>query len=128
MPLKRPATTPVPDEIFDEWLPVLDAAELRVLLYIVRRTFGFDKRSGDTSSYKQFLAGITTRDGRVLDRGCRVKNCTNLSRALQKLEARGLIRRIPRRALEAFIETRSVEQAGYAPHAAVPRHAEEAAS
>jgi hypothetical protein len=97
MPLKRPTTTPVPDEIFDEWLPVLGDAELRVLLYIVRRTFGFDKRSGDTISYKQFIAGITTRDGRVLDRGCGVKNRTNLSRALQQLEARGLVRRIPGR-------------------------------
>ncbi len=48
MPLQRPTTTPVPDEIFDEWLAVLGHAELRVLLYIVRRTFGFDKRGGDT--------------------------------------------------------------------------------
>jgi hypothetical protein len=100
MPLQRPTTTPVPDEIFDEWLAVLGDAELRVLRYIVRRTFGFDKRSGDTISYKQFLAGITTRDGRVLDRGCGVSNRTNLSKALQKLEARGLIRRVPGRTPE----------------------------
>ncbi len=74
MPLQRPTTTPVPDEIFDEWLAVLGHAELRVLLYIVRRTFGFDKRGGDTISYRQFTDGITTRDGRVLDRGCGVSN------------------------------------------------------
>ncbi len=94
MPLQRPTTTPVPDEIFDEWLAVLGHAELRVLLYIVRRTFGFDKRGGDTISYRQFTDGITTRDGRVLDRGCGVSNRTNLSKALKNLEERGLIRRV----------------------------------
>ncbi len=92
MPLKRPTTTPTPDEIFDEWLDVLGHAELRVLLYIVRRTFGFGKRGGDSISFAQFLEGITTRDGRVLDKGCGVRNRTNLSRALASLEARGLIR------------------------------------
>jgi len=91
MPLKRPTTTPAPDEIFDEWLDVLGHAELRVLLYIVRRTFGFGKRGGDSISFAQFLTGITTRDGRVLDKGCGVRNRTNLSRALVSLEARGLI-------------------------------------
>ena len=100
MPLQRPTTTPVPDEIFDEWLAVLGHAELRVLLYIVRRTFGFDKRDGDTISYRQFTAGITTRDGRVLDRGCGVSNRTNVANALRKLEGRGLIRRVAARTPE----------------------------
>ena len=100
MPLQRPTTTPVPDEIFDDWLAVLGHAELRVLLYIVRRTFGFDKRGGDTISYRQFTEGITTRDGRVLDQGCGVSNRTNLSRALHQLEERGLIRRVAGRTPE----------------------------
>jgi hypothetical protein len=100
MPLQRPTTTPVPDEIFDEWLAVLGDAELRVLLYIVRRTFGFDKRSGDTISYTQFTDGITARDGRVLDRGCGVRNRTNVAKALRALERRGIIRRVQRHAPE----------------------------
>jgi len=100
VPLQRPTTPPVPDEIFDEWLAVLGHAELRVLLYIVRRTFGFDKRSGDTISYRQFTEGIVTRDGRVLDQGCGVSNRTNLSKALKRLEARGLVRRVPGRTPE----------------------------
>jgi hypothetical protein len=37
----RPTTTPTPDEIFDVWLSELTGSELKVLLYIVRRTFGF---------------------------------------------------------------------------------------
>lgn len=63
-----PSYTPVPDIVFDELAPELTEAELRVLLYIVRRTFGF-KRQADAISLSQLVSGITTRDGRVLDRG-----------------------------------------------------------
>jgi hypothetical protein len=40
-----PTTTPVPDEVFDVLMPQLRGAELKVLLYICRRTFGFKKAS-----------------------------------------------------------------------------------
>src|SRR4028118_1479580 len=63
-----PNYTPVPDELFDEQLPDLSGAELKVLLYVIRRTFGF-KRESDTISLSQMLNGLRTRDGRVLDRG-----------------------------------------------------------
>jgi hypothetical protein len=64
----EPNYTPVPDDLFDVIAPNLTEAELRVLLYIIRRTFGF-KRSADAISLTQMVDGITTRDGRVLDRG-----------------------------------------------------------
>src|SRR5689334_15708261 len=64
----RPNTTPVPDDIFDIIAPQLTEAELRVLLYIVRRTFGFKKES-DAISLTQMVDGIKTKDGKVLDRG-----------------------------------------------------------
>ena len=35
-----PNYTQVPDELFDILMPSLTDAELRVLLYIIRRTFG----------------------------------------------------------------------------------------
>jgi hypothetical protein len=38
-----PSYTMVPDELFDEHLPFLSGAELKVLLYIIRRTFGFKR-------------------------------------------------------------------------------------
>jgi hypothetical protein len=38
-----PNYIPVPDELFDEQLPDLSGSELKVLLYIIRRTFGFKK-------------------------------------------------------------------------------------
>ncbi len=90
MALTRPTTTPLPDEIFDEWAPLLGEAELKVLLYIVRRTLGF-RKGADAISLTQFASGITTRDGRVLDRGCGITSRATLVRALKRLEEKGLI-------------------------------------
>ncbi len=97
MPLKRPTTTPLPDEIYDEWAPILGAAELKVLLYIVRRTLGF-RKGADAISLTQFLDGIVTHDGRVLDKGCGIKSRPNVVRAVKGLEEKGLIRVTRRRA------------------------------
>jgi len=91
MPLTRPTTTPLPDEIYDIWAPRLGSAELKVLLYIVRRTLGF-RKGADAISLTQFCTGIVTRDGRVLDRGCGVASRPNVVRALTHLEEKGLIR------------------------------------
>src|SRR5215210_3084124 len=87
---ESPNTTPVPDVVFDRLLARLGEAELKALLYIVRRTFGF-KRDRDPISFNQFLKGITTRDGRVLDEGCGVRNRTTLSTALKSLEEKGIV-------------------------------------
>jgi len=87
---ENPTTTPVPDVVFDEFLSWLGEAELKALLYIIRRTFGF-KKNQDPISFNQFLRGITTLDGRVLDRGCGVRSRTTLSGALKTLEAKGII-------------------------------------
>jgi hypothetical protein len=46
----------------------LSGAELKVLLYIIRRTFGF-KKDVDNISLHQICKGIITRDGEVLDKG-----------------------------------------------------------
>src|SRR5437762_152852 len=81
----RPTTTPVPDELFDEWLAVLSGGELKCLLYIVRRTLGF-KKDADAISLSQMVHGITTRDGRVLDSGTGLNRSTVVE-ALASLEA-----------------------------------------
>jgi len=91
MPLTRPTTTPLPDEIYDEWAPMLGEAELKVLLYIVRRTLGF-RKDADAISLAQFASGVVTRDGRTLDRGCGVTSRRHIVRALAALEDKGLIR------------------------------------
>ena len=83
-------TTPVPDVLFDKLLTELSNAELRVVLYIIRRTRGF-KKDTDTISFNQFLNGIITKDKKVLDKGCGIKDRTTLSKALASLERRGCI-------------------------------------
>ena len=87
-----PNYTQVPDDLFDVLLPELGGAELKALLYIVRRTFGF-KKASDSISFNQFLRGIRTRAGAQLDGGCGIKNRTTLSNALKSLERKGVILR-----------------------------------
>lgn len=84
-------TTPVPDILFDELLAELTGAELKVLLYIIRRTSGF-KKDTDAISLSQFQKGITTKDGRVLDKGCGIKDRTTLVQALNSLQKKGCIK------------------------------------
>jgi hypothetical protein len=48
-----PTTTPVPDEVFDVLMPQLSGAELKVLMYICRRTFGFKKESDSISLHQE---------------------------------------------------------------------------
>ena len=84
-----PNFTPVPDELFDELMVDLTGAELRVLLYIIRRTFGF-KKDSDNISLSQMLHGIVTRDGRILDRGAGISKSSLLA-VLRSLKARNII-------------------------------------
>jgi hypothetical protein len=57
-----PNTTPVPDVVFDRLLGRLKEAELKALLYIIRRTFGWH-RDSDSISFNQFLRGIRRARG-----------------------------------------------------------------
>src|SRR3954453_3641549 len=84
-----PNTTPVPDVLFDELLLRLDNAELRVLLYIIRRTYGFKKNSDDIS-ISQMVAGIKRKDGTVLDGGTGMAK-SSVTRALSGLLAKKII-------------------------------------
>lgn len=87
-----PRYTPTPDQLFDELLEpgYLTEAELRVLLYIIRRTFGW-KKEADAISLKQLSQGIVRRDGTRLDWGAGVGRAA-ASRASKSLEAKGIIR------------------------------------
>lgn len=84
-----PNYTPVPDELFDEQLPDLSGAELKVLLYVIRRTFGF-KRESDNISLSQMLNGLRSRDGRQLDRGVGLTKKTLLL-AIKSLEEKQIV-------------------------------------
>jgi hypothetical protein len=85
----RPTYTQVPDEVFDELLSKLSGAELKVLLYIIRRTFGFKKES-DSISLSQLVNGIRTRDGERLDSGTGLSKGA-VAMAVKSLEAKGVL-------------------------------------
>lgn len=85
----NPNGTIVPDDVFDVLMPQLTDPELRVLLYIIRRTFGF-KRAHDDISLKQMVEGIRTREGRVLDRGTGISKA-GVARGLKGLQVKGVI-------------------------------------
>ncbi len=84
-----PNTTQIPNEVFDTLMPHLSGGELKVLLYICRRTFGFRKDS-DSISLTQIAHGITTKAGKVLDQGTGLSK-RQVQRALRALEGRQVI-------------------------------------
>lgn len=86
---RGPNYTQVPDEVFDELLAEVSGNQLKVLMYIIRRTFGF-KRDSDNISISQMLHGITTKEGKVLDRGVGLSKPT-LLQALRDLTTMGII-------------------------------------
>jgi len=84
-----PNSTPVPDEFFDLLAPNLTESELRVLLYIMRRTFGFKKHADDIS-LKQIVEGIIGHDGEAIDHGAGVSKPSAV-KAVKGLVAQGII-------------------------------------
>jgi phage replication O-like protein O len=84
-----PNTTQIPNEVFDTLMPHLSGGELKVLLYICRRTFGF-RKDKDSISLTQIAHGITTKAGRVLDQGTGLSK-RQVQRALRVLESRKVI-------------------------------------
>jgi hypothetical protein len=84
-----PNSTQVPDTLFDELLSELSGAELKVVLYIIRRTFGF-KRQTDTIAISQLLHGITKKTGEVLDKGTGLSKPT-LLQAIKSLTDKNII-------------------------------------
>jgi hypothetical protein len=88
-----PQYTPIPDALFDVWLPLLTEGQLKVLLYIMRRTFGF-KKAADAISLSQLCEGIVTADGRRLDAGTGCTRST-VTAAVAALVGYGLITATP---------------------------------
>lgn len=91
VPQQNLAFTKIPNFFLDELMAMLTPSELRVMLYIYRHTLGYGKLS-DSLSYDQFLNGISTRQGKQLDKGAGVSRRA-LVTALASLEGKGLIER-----------------------------------
>lgn len=79
----KPNSTQVPNIILDKLMYRLPDAEFRVLIYICRRTYGFQRES-DQISFTQFIDGIVKRDGTRLDGGCGLAR-SSLAKALASL-------------------------------------------
>lgn len=86
----NPNTTPFPDILLDQVMHRVSPAEWKVLCYIVRRTYGFEKPEGDRISLKQMENGIVARDGRRLDHGTGLSR-SGLIKCLAGLEAKRVI-------------------------------------
>jgi hypothetical protein len=86
-----PNGTYVPDEFFDQVAPRLSGAEVKLALYMIRRTYGFKKES-DNIALSQMLKGIVRRDGRRLDLGAGLSKPT-LLRSIKRLEEKNIIHR-----------------------------------
>jgi len=86
-----PNGTIVPDDVFDVLAPELTEAELRVLLYVIRKTFGW-KKNEDAISVSQMVNGVKTRDGRVMDKGTGMSKSA-VWRGANGLVAKGILNR-----------------------------------
>ena len=89
-----PNYTQIPDQVFDELLPILSGNEIKILMYICRRTFGF-KKGTDNISLAQMVSGITAKDGTKLDGGTGLSKAS-VARALKDLEDKDIILRVRR--------------------------------
>ncbi len=89
---KRPAYTQIPNIIFDRYLPSLNEGELKVLLYIARKTLGWHKES-DSMSIARICTGYQSTAGvGPLDCGTGLSRSAAI-RSLRSLRTRGFILR-----------------------------------
>jgi phage replication O-like protein O len=117
-----PNTTQIPNDVFDSLMPSLSGGELKVLLYICRRTFGFRKDS-DRISLAQIAHGITTKTGKVLDSGtglCK-RHVINALKALEKKNIIIITREVDETGLNA-VNTYCLNMAAAGCAAETPAH------
>lgn len=87
----KPNFTQIPNWILDDVMHDLEPCELKVLMYIMRRTYGFQKNS-DRIAISQIMNGIKSGDN-VLDRGTGLGKMS-VVKAIKQLQGRGLIKTI----------------------------------
>ena len=76
---QKPQYTQVPNELLDEFMPVLSGSELKVALFVARKTFGWHKEDDDLS-ISQIMAGtglsrpaVCTATDKLVERGLLVR-------------------------------------------------------
>ena len=81
--------------IINGFVDQLSGSEFKILWYILRHTYGFQK-SSDKISIPQIMRGIRKRSGEILDVGTGIKHRGTVVVALKKLEKLGFIRSVKR--------------------------------
>lgn len=87
-----PNSFQTPNAYVDQFMYLLSGPEYKVLCYLVRRIFGFQKRQ-DRVSIRQIGRGTQNRDGEFLDHGTGLSNASVVS-ALQNLIIFRLVRKV----------------------------------
>ena len=73
----------IPNEIIDDgWLQELSGAELKVLLFIIRKTFGFNKIAGDRIPLSQITEATGLSRVAIMSATAVLENC-NLVRVIR---------------------------------------------
>lgn len=93
-----PNFTQFPNKLMDYVIPLLRESEEKVLIYVLRCTYGYQDKDGerkeqDYISYSQFMNGQVSKDGRLLNFGAGVSR-SKLAEALAFHQATGLIERL----------------------------------
>lgn len=93
-----PNFTQFPNKLMDYIIPLLRESEEKVLIYVLRCTYGYRDKDGkekeqDYISYSQFIGGRVSHDGKILNFGAGVGRA-KLSEALAFHQSTGLIERI----------------------------------
>jgi hypothetical protein len=87
---EHPHFVAVPSNFFDFHLSDFKSlAELKVLLYLFRRTLGFGRQEDDIS-ISQMVNGLRSQEGRILDKGTGLGKRSVLM-AIRSLLKRGMI-------------------------------------
>lgn len=76
--------------IINGFIHTLSGAEFKVLWYILRHTYGYQKEA-DAISIKQLMFGIKKKNGTMVDGGTGIKHHITISRAVLALEKKGFI-------------------------------------
>jgi hypothetical protein len=93
-----PNFTQLPNKLMDYIIPLLRESEEKVLLYVLRSTYGYRDQAGhqkeqDYISFSQFIGGKVCQNGQLLNFGCGVSR-PKLTEALAFHQATGLIQRL----------------------------------
>ena len=88
---EHPNFTQIPNGLLDKHMALLENGELRVLLYITRRTFGFGRTSADMT-IQQIATGYVLPSGKRADNGAGM-DTRSVQRSLKTLIEKGLVKR-----------------------------------